>query len=178
MLRSKPTETLHVTIERHQKELDNKSPIGKSESDPSLVLRSKKSENGFPAMHGLSHDQLRDRSNSKERNLSFFNFSVFKRTKSDGTELKLKAAKARQAKKPLLPNTGTLPKSFGSKARPKLIRSRSLTEINGYVFSSLFVLERNPSQWHNRRTLQSAIDAPPPDYIFFEKICTMTFLLI
>lgn len=131
LLRSKPTETLHVTIERHQKELDNKSPIGKSESDPSLVLRSKKSENGFPAMHGLSHDQLRDRSNSKERNLSFFNFSVFKRTKSDGTELKLKAAKARQAKKPLLPNTGTLPKSFGSKARPKLIRSRSLTEING-----------------------------------------------
>ena len=129
LLRSKPTETLHVTIERNRKEAENKPSIGKSDSDPSLASQSKKSDDGFQIAN--FDGQGRERSNSKERNLSFFNFSVFKRTKSDGTELKLKAAKARQTKKPLVPITGTLPKSFGSKARPMLNRSRSLTEIDG-----------------------------------------------
>ena len=132
LLRSKPTETLHVTIERHRTDSENKVSIGKSESDPSLSLRSKKSENGFETAHAGNVDiQSRDKSTSKERNLSFFNFSVFKRTKSDGSELKLKAARARQNNKPMIPFTGTLPKSFGPKMRPALIRSRSLTEIDG-----------------------------------------------
>ena len=130
LLRSKPTETLHVTIERNRKEAENKSSIGKSESDPSLVSQSKKSDDRFQIAN--FDVQGRDRSNSRERHLSFFNFSVFKRAKSDGSELKLKAARARQAKKPLIPITGTLPKSFeSSKTRPMLNRSRSLTEIDG-----------------------------------------------
>ena len=132
LLRSKPTETLHVTIERHLKENENKALIAKSDSDPNFNSKSKKSENGFETSHDSHFDEKRrERSSSKERNLSFFNFSVFKRTKSDGGELRAKAAKARQNKKPLLPNTGTLPRSFITKSAPVLRRSRSLTEIDG-----------------------------------------------
>lgn len=133
MLRSKPTETLHVTIERHHKEKENsKVHIGKSESVPNFTTGSKKSgSEGEATSRASFDDQRRERSLSKERNLSFFNFSVFKRTKSDGTELRAKAAKARQGKKVVLPVIGTLPRSFGPRKLPILRKSRSLTEIDG-----------------------------------------------
>lgn len=134
MLRSKPTETLHVTIERHlkDKENNNDSVIGKSESLPDFSSNLKKTEIVFETANDDNFaDQRRDTSLSKERSLSFFNFSVFKRTTSDGATLKSKAVKGRQNKKPLILPTVTLPKSSESKNGPVLRRSRSLTEVDG-----------------------------------------------
>ena len=78
----------------------------------------------------------------KERSLSFFNFSVFKRTTSDCSEAKEKAIRATQKKKAQKKDTGTRSKLFSAGKTRQLRRSRSLTEVNGCVSQLLYSISR------------------------------------
>ena len=112
--------------------MKEKSRIPKSGSEPSFGEAARAEEKH-------SHENERPRSGTedefvderrKERSLSFFNFSVFKRTTSDTSDLKVKATKTRNKKKLQHAQTKTLPR-FETKKGHLLRRSRSLTEMNG-----------------------------------------------
>eukprot|EP00112_Aurelia_sp_Birch-Aquarium-sp1_P024718 Seg794.4 transcript_id=Seg794.4/GoldUCD/mRNA.D3Y31 product="LIM domain kinase 1" protein_id=Seg794.4/GoldUCD/D3Y31 len=153
ILRSKPTETLHVTIERN---LNDKSHIPKSGSEPSFGAAARCEEkhdhDNEQPRSGTEDDFVDER--KKERSLSFFNFSVFKRATSDTSELKVKAAKARNKKKLQHAQTKTLPR-FETKKGHMLRRSRSLTEINGNVATNQKDMEKAYATLHRAQSFKT-----------------------
>ncbi len=141
LLRDKPTETLHVTVERNK---TNKDVIKESQSLPKI--KTSRSE------ERLLDTEIRDKNiledditddKKRERSLSFFNFSVFKRATSDASDWKQKHVKARQRKKleksPAIDhspinttrkiNEEFLRSDVNKKNIRRMIRSRSLTDM-------------------------------------------------
>ena len=136
-MQATPTETLHVTIERNLSK--EQSRIPKSTSDSNLRLSSSRSaERLLDRSDSIPENEVLD-DRKRERSLSFFNFSIFKRTTSDSTDSKAKAHKARLKKNAEQLENEDPPVTSFAKTTPSTIRrSRSLTEINWYTL--LFLL--------------------------------------
>eukprot|EP00794_Sanderia_malayensis_P014100 gene14100-15573_t len=127
LLYEKPTDTLHVTVERNQTEEDNGNQqrfnIRTSRSEERLLDKDTRS-NSIPEDEAAEFKK-------RERSLSFFNFSIFKRTISDSSDWKLKAQKARQKKLEKSKHVDETETKQNKREGATLTRSRSLTEIQG-----------------------------------------------
>eukprot|EP00795_Rhopilema_esculentum_P015041 gene15041-6202_t len=155
LLRSKPTETLHVTIERNlEKRQETSKVVNKSHCNNNQTVPEEKLASGTVD----AYDKR------KERSLSFFNFSVFKRTTSDCSEAKEKAIRARQKKKAHKTETGTRSKLFSTGKIHQLRRSRSLTEVNGEQESCIKDMVKSFSTLHRAQSFK--VEEQPVSKIF------------
>ncbi len=137
-----------MTVERNSNQEDS---IQLNKPETTFKIKTSRSEERLLDKETTSnsipeHEILEDK--KRERSLSFFNFSVFKRTISDTSDWKQKAQKARQKKIEKSKRNENIPKSKPvKKDQTTITRSRSLTEIDWWVaffpYCHMILLQRS-----------------------------------